>query len=63
MPDTDTFAFVDRPDLDPRCPHCEEPITTVFRKGKGFPLGQGRTLMYFCPSCLKVIGFAQGRVF
>ena len=34
----------------------------VYSRAKGVPLGQGRTLMYFCPHCLKVLGFAQGRM-
>lgn len=55
------WAFVDRPDLVPVCPHCEEPLYEVYRKGAGFPLVQGRTLVYFCPNCLKVLGLAQGR--
>ncbi len=57
------WAFVDRTDLAPLCPHCEEPLNEVYRRGRGFPLGEGRTLVYFCPHCLKVLGFAQGRVF
>lgn len=56
------FALVDREDLAPLCPHCTTEITEVYRKGTGFPLGQGRTLLYFCPHCRKVLGFAQGRV-
>lgn len=55
------FALVDRMDLMPVCPHCENEIAEVYRKGTGFPLGQGRTLIYFCPHCRKVLGFAQGR--
>lgn len=57
------LTLVDREDLVPDCPHCEKPVPEVYRKGTGFPLGQGRTLVYFCPHCNKVIGFAQGRVF
>lgn len=57
-----SFALVDRSDLAPICPHCEAEIAEVYRKGTGFPLGQGRTLIYFCPGCHKVLGFAQGRV-
>jgi len=57
------FALVDRTDLTPLCPHCEGELNEVYRKGTGFPLGQGRTLIYFCPNCLRAIGFAQGRVF
>jgi len=57
------WTLVDRPDLTPVCPHCDEKLSEVIRKGTGFPLGQGRTLVYFCPQCLNVLGFAQGRVF
>ena len=57
------WALVDRTDLSPHCPHCDTELTQVFRRGIGFPLGEGRTLVYFCPECLKVLGFAQGRVF
>lgn len=56
------WGFVDRNDLVPVCPHCEGQLNEVYRKAKGFPLGQGRTLVYFCPHCLKALGFAQGRV-
>ena len=56
------FALVDREDLTPLCPHCEGELNEVYRKGKGFPLGQGRTLVYFCPLCRKALGFAQGRL-
>ncbi|MBT8240803.1 MAG: hypothetical protein HKN80_05045 [Acidimicrobiia bacterium] len=57
------FALVDRNDIAPRCPHCSAELHEVYRKGRGIPLGQGRTLIYFCPHCHKVLGFAQGRVF
>lgn len=60
---TTPLGLLDREDLVPDCPHCEQPLPEVYRKGTGFPLGQGRTLVYFCPHCNKVIGFAQGRVF
>ena len=56
------WALIDREDLAPICPHCEHELTEVYRRGTGFPVGQGRTLVYFCPSCRKVLGFAQGRV-
>lgn len=61
--ETAPWTLVDRPDLVPLCPHCEQSLEVVFRRGTGFPLGQGRTLVYFCPHCGKVLGFAQGRVF
>lgn len=57
------WALIDRADLTPVCPHCEMELDQVFRRGSGVPLGQGRTLVYFCPHCRKVLGFAQGRMF
>jgi len=57
------WTLVDRNDLSPHCPHCDNELTQVFRRGVGFPLGEGRTLVYFCPECRKILGFAQGRVF
>ena len=57
------WALIDRPDLTPRCPHCGEGLTEVYRRGTGVALGQGRTLVYFCPHCAMVLGFAQGRFF
>ncbi len=56
------WAIVDRPDLAPICPFCGAELTEVYRHGVGFPLGEGRTLVYFCPHCRKVLGFAQGRM-
>jgi hypothetical protein len=57
------WALVDRADLVPMCPHCDQQLNEVYRRGTGFPLGQGRTLTYFCPHCHKILGFAQGRMF
>jgi hypothetical protein len=56
------FALVDRPDLVPVCPHCTSNLHEVYRKGSGVALGQGRTTVYFCSKCRKVLGFAQGRM-
>jgi hypothetical protein len=57
------WALIDRTDLAPICPHCDAALTEVYRRGTGFPLGEGRTLVYFCPHCRRILGFAQGRVF
>jgi predicted RNA-binding Zn-ribbon protein involved in translation (DUF1610 family) len=57
------WALIDRNDLTPVCPHCDVALNEVYRKGTGVALGQGRTVVYFCPHCQKVLGFAQGRVF
>jgi hypothetical protein len=56
------FALVDRPDLTPRCPHCGEGIHEVYEKATGVAFGQGRTTIFFCPTCHKVLGFSQGRM-
>lgn len=56
------WALIDRVDLSPICPHCDTELTEVYRRGFGFPLGQGRTLAFFCPHCRKILGFAQGRM-
>ena len=57
------WALIDRPDIAPLCPHCSRDLHEVYRRGTGVALGQGRTLVYFCPHCRKVLGFAQGRAF
>jgi uncharacterized protein with PIN domain len=57
-----SFALVDREDLVPLCPHCGEEVHEVYRKATGVPFAQGRTTIYFCPSCRKVLGLAQGRM-
>lgn len=56
------FALVDRTDLTPQCPHCNGGVHEVYRKSTGVALGQGRTTIYFCPKCRKVLGFSQGRM-
>jgi hypothetical protein len=57
------FTVVTRDDLDPLCPHCGEPITEVYSKGKGpgwflFP----RSTIFFCPHCRKVLGLGQSKM-
>lgn len=56
------FALVDRADLTPLCPHCGEEVTEVYQKATGVAFGQGRTTMFFCARCHKVLGFSQGRM-
>jgi hypothetical protein len=56
------FSFVERNDLTPVCPYCEAALPEVFTRGKGITIAPpGRTVVYFCPNCLKVLGIAQGR--
>jgi hypothetical protein len=56
------LTVVERDDLVPVCPHCEEELTEVYAKAKGFALFEGRTALFFCPHCLKVLGFGQSRM-
>ena len=56
------FAVVDRDDLRPICPFCEQEFAEVNAQGKGTAYFEGRTVIYFCPHCQKVLGIAQGRM-
>ena len=56
------FAVVPRDDLHPVCPHCDQAFAEVYTQGTGTAFVQGRTLVYFCPHCHKVLGFSQGRM-
>lgn len=56
------FAVVNREDLVPFCPYCAEQLPEIYARGKGVPFVAGRTLVCFCPHCLKVLGIAQGRM-
>jgi len=48
-------------DIDPICPHCDEPLGTVlFRELKGF---LGRRYLYFCGSCKKSLGISHRKGF
>ena len=56
------FAVVERTDLAPLCPHCGEALAEVYSRGTGVPLGAGKTVVFFCPHCRKVLGFGQERM-
>lgn len=56
------FNVVQREDLVPLCPHCDEPLPEVYARGKGVGFVTGRNVVFFCPHCSKVLGFAQGRM-
>ena len=56
------LTIVNREDLSPVCPHCGEELTEVYTRAKGVPFVQGTNVVYFCPHCLKVLGFGQGRM-
>lgn len=56
------FALVDRDDLTPLCPHCGERVEEIYRRSTGVALGQGKTTVYFCSTCHRILGFSQGRM-
>jgi len=56
------FKVVNREDLHLVCPHCEKEFSEIYTQGKGTAFVEGRTHVYFCPNCHKVLGFAQGRM-
>lgn len=48
-------------DVQPRCPHCEQPIAKLwFRQLKGV---LGRRYVYFCSACTKVLGVSHRKGF
>ncbi len=61
MPDV-PFSVVKRDDLVPLCPHCGQELPEVYMKTKGAGFVEGKNVMYFCPHCLKVLGFGQSRM-
>lgn len=57
------FQLVNREDVSPICPHCEQSLTEVHYKARGagwffFP----RTAIYFCPHCRNVLGLGQSKM-
>lgn len=62
MTQTAPFNVVEREDLTPICPHCEAHLAEIYSRRRGVPIGQGRSVLFFCPSCRKVLGFGQERM-
>lgn len=56
------LRIVERSDLTPICSHCSKALTEVYSKKRGIPFIEGKTIMYFCPHCTKVLGFTQSRM-
>jgi len=56
------FNVVDREDLTPLCPHCEHELTEIYARWKGLGFIEGRNTIFFCPHCMKVLGFGQSRM-
>ncbi len=56
------FNVVKRDDLSPLCSHCSQELTEVYVRSKGLGFIEGKNMVYFCPHCLKVLGFGQSRM-
>jgi predicted RNA-binding Zn-ribbon protein involved in translation (DUF1610 family) len=56
------FCVVQRDDILPLCPHCGQGLPEIYARSKGVALVVGRTTVFFCPHCSKVLGFAQSRM-
>ncbi len=47
---------------DPKCPHCDAKLTKVKFKNLANDGFGKRKLIFFCPSCNKVLGFSDADV-
>jgi hypothetical protein len=56
------FNVIKRDDLVPLCPHCARELNEVYVRGKGLGWIEGRNVVYFCPQCMKALGFGQSRM-
>jgi DNA-directed RNA polymerase subunit M/transcription elongation factor TFIIS len=56
------FKIAEREDLVPICPHCEASLNEIYTRTKGFPIISADNTVYFCPHCLKVLGFGKSRM-
>ncbi len=54
-------SFIPPEGVGPICPHCEQPINGVFTQQVAMPYG--KTWLYFCRSCSKVLGASQRKGF
>ena len=54
--------IIKRNDLTPICPHCSKTLREVYSKTRGSGFVVGKDVVYFCPYCLKVLGFSQSRM-
>lgn len=51
----------ERPDVEPVCPHCDEPLRTVWTRVLAARFG--RRYIYFCSNCAKVLGVSHRKGF
>ena len=51
----------ERSDVEPICPHCSTPLSTIWMRAIRSMLG--RRYVYFCPHCRKVLGVSHRKGF
>jgi hypothetical protein len=52
---------IERPEISPVCPHCNEILKTVWCRR--LTVFFGRRYIYFCPHCRKVLGVSHRKGF
>ena len=53
----DKIEVVEKNDITPLCPHCEQRIETLYcRRSSGI---FGKRYVYFCPRCSKLLGVSH----
>ncbi|MBD3402747.1 hypothetical protein GF420_07615 [candidate division GN15 bacterium] len=55
---TATIRFTEREDLSPICPFCEKYLDEMYVKRRGLTDATETSAVFFCPFCLKILGFA-----
>ncbi len=56
------LKLTEREDLVPVCPYCEASLNEIYTRTKGIPFISADNTVYFCPHCLKVLGFGKSRM-
>lgn len=52
---------IEKDDVFPLCPHCNEPLRTLWYRIMGSLFG--KRYVYFCPKCRKVLGISHRKGF
>jgi hypothetical protein len=56
------LTITERNDLFPLCPYCGATLNEVYIREKGLGYITARNSVFFCPHCLKALGFGQSRM-
>lgn len=56
-----TIVLEHKPEVQPLCPHCAQPLLTVWMRELAGLLG--KRYLYFCPHCQKVLGISHRKGF